>query len=154
MTTTRLTSYHRKLIEPSHTGISYSFTNDGHYEEAYYRAIANPQNPRCPSAIMQWQHGTYTYNANGSLSLKPIAVDGRQLLSSPCQGENSVYTRYNQSELFQVCEMYGRGKGRVMARWMRGFLLLCPSRDVAHTTASITPYPDARPVSILLLSPY
>ena len=30
-----------QLIEPSRTGISYSFTLDGHYEEALYRAIAN-----------------------------------------------------------------------------------------------------------------
>lgn len=29
------------LIEPSKTGISYSFTDDGYYEEAYYRAVAN-----------------------------------------------------------------------------------------------------------------
>jgi len=29
------------LIEPSLTGISYSFTIDGYYEEAYYRAISN-----------------------------------------------------------------------------------------------------------------
>ena len=29
------------MIEPSHPGISYSFTADGHYEEAYYRAISN-----------------------------------------------------------------------------------------------------------------
>lgn len=91
-----------KLIEPKLTGISYSFTSDGHYEESYYRAIANPQNPNCPSGIMQWQHGTFTYNANGSLSMTPIAVDGRQLLSSPCEGKNSIYTRYNQTELFEV----------------------------------------------------
>ena len=92
-----------RLIEPSLPGISYSFTGDGHYEEAYYRAIPNPQNPACPSAIMQWQHGSFTYNSNGSLSLTPIAVDGRQLLSSPCEGSNSIYTRYNQTELFEVC---------------------------------------------------
>jgi hypothetical protein len=30
-----------RLIEPKHTGISYSFTADGFYEAAYYRAIAN-----------------------------------------------------------------------------------------------------------------
>jgi Chaperone for protein-folding within the ER, fungal len=30
-----------KLTEPRLPGISYSFTADGHYEEAYYRAIAN-----------------------------------------------------------------------------------------------------------------
>ncbi|KAK0252013.1 Reversal of tor2 lethality [Friedmanniomyces endolithicus] len=95
-----------RLIEPSRTGISYSFTGDGHYEEAYYRAIANPQNPACPSGIMQWQHGTWVMNANGSLSLTPIAVDGRQLLSSPCEYNNAVYTRYNQTELFQRYSVY------------------------------------------------
>lgn len=52
---------------------------------------------------MQWQHGTYTINTNGSLSLTPFAVDGRQLLSEPCQADTSTYTRYNQSETFEVC---------------------------------------------------
>ncbi|KAK5138201.1 hypothetical protein LTR08_004896 [Meristemomyces frigidus] len=89
-----------KLLEPALTGISYSFTADGHFEEAYYRAVANPQNPACPSGIMQWQHGAFEQNTNGSLTLTPIAVDGRQLLSSPCDYDKSVYTRYNQSEQF------------------------------------------------------
>lgn len=30
-----------KMFEPKHTGISYSFTADGYFESAYYRAIAN-----------------------------------------------------------------------------------------------------------------
>lgn len=30
-----------EFIEPDRTGFSYSFTADGHFEEAYYRAIAN-----------------------------------------------------------------------------------------------------------------
>ena len=30
-----------RMFEPDLTGFSYSFTDDGHYEEAYYRAIAN-----------------------------------------------------------------------------------------------------------------
>lgn len=29
------------MIEPAHPGISYSFTDDGFFEEAYFRAIAN-----------------------------------------------------------------------------------------------------------------
>ncbi|KAK4984883.1 Reversal of tor2 lethality [Elasticomyces elasticus] len=95
-----------KLIEPSRTGISYSFTADGYYEEAYYRAISNPQNPACPSGIMQWQHGSWVMNANGSLTLTPIAVDGRQLLSTPCNYDRSIYTRYNQSELFKAYEVF------------------------------------------------
>ena len=90
------------LIEPSRTGISYSFTDDGYYEEAYYRAIANPQDPSCPSAIMQWQHGSYVIETNGSMYLTPISVDGRQLLSQPCQYDNAIYTRYNTSEYIKV----------------------------------------------------
>ena len=30
-----------KFTEPKHPGISYSFTADGYFEEAYYRAVAN-----------------------------------------------------------------------------------------------------------------
>lgn len=58
--------------------------------------------PACPQGIIQWQHGTYTKNANGSLSLTPIGVDGRQLLSDPCNYQNAIYSRYNQFELFKV----------------------------------------------------
>ncbi|KAF1995421.1 hypothetical protein P154DRAFT_548510 [Amniculicola lignicola CBS 123094] len=95
-----------KFTEPAHTGISYSFTADGHYEEAYYRAIANPSNPKCPKGIIQWQHGSFAFLANGSLTLDPIAVDGRQLYSDPCQYKNSVYTRYNTTELFERYTVY------------------------------------------------
>ncbi|KAI9655873.1 MAG: Reversal of tor2 lethality [Trizodia sp. TS-e1964] len=91
-----------KFTEPSLTGISYSFTNDGFYEEAYYRAISNPTRPSCPEGLMQFQHGTYTKSENGSLILEPFAVDGRQLESNPCKSKTAVYTRYNQSEVFKV----------------------------------------------------
>ncbi|EME44088.1 hypothetical protein DOTSEDRAFT_79959 [Dothistroma septosporum NZE10] len=94
-----------KMIEPERTGFSYSFTDDGFYEEAYYRAIANPQNPSCPAGIMQWQHGTYEKNDNGSITLTPISVDGRQLMSKPCDYDNGIYTRYNQTELFKSWEV-------------------------------------------------
>ncbi|QKX60525.1 uncharacterized protein TRUGW13939_07670 [Talaromyces rugulosus] len=88
--------------EPPLTGISYSFSDDGHYEEAYYRAVSDPSNPECASGIMQWQHGTYLVQPNGSLVLTPIAVDGRQLLSNPCDGHTAMYSRYNQTEMFKT----------------------------------------------------
>jgi len=53
---------------------------------------------------MQWQHGTYSLPGNGSIVLQPIAVDGRQLLSSPCSYDESVYTRYDQPGLMQSYE--------------------------------------------------
>ncbi|KAH9845110.1 protein rot1-like [Teratosphaeria destructans] len=95
-----------RLIEPSRTGVSYSFTSNGWYEEAHYRAISNPQKPNCPSGIMQWQHGNWYMASNGSLILTPIAVDGRQLLSQPCTYKQSIYTRYNQSELMDRYAVY------------------------------------------------
>lgn len=51
---------------------------------------------------MQWQHGNWVMNANNSLTLTPIAVDGRQLLSTPCDYSKGIYTRYNQTELLKV----------------------------------------------------
>lgn len=108
-----------RLLEPNLTGISYSFDANGHYEEAYYRALANREyrdgphisidsNPRpasdpaCPTGLMQWQHGSYVLAADGSLTLTPIAVDGRQLFSEPCRQSIGSYTRYNSTEHFKV----------------------------------------------------
>lgn len=54
---------------------------------------------------MQFQHGTYTVSSNGSISLDPIGVDGRQLLSDPCHNANAVYTRYRQPERFKSYEV-------------------------------------------------
>jgi hypothetical protein len=63
--------------------------------------------PKCPQAIMQFQHGTVVMNADLSLSLMPYSVDGRQLQSDPCselgKKGKAVYQRYNQSETMQVC---------------------------------------------------
>lgn len=58
--------------------------------------------PKCPSAMLQWQHGTFRKFPNGSLLLTPFAVDGRQLLSAPCTMKGATYLRYNMSELFEV----------------------------------------------------
>lgn len=55
---------------------------------------------------MQWQHGTYVIYSNGSVVLTPFAVDGRQLLSEPCASDASVYTRYNQTETFEVLTIH------------------------------------------------
>ncbi|KAJ4360250.1 Reversal of tor2 lethality [Didymosphaeria variabile] len=109
-----------EFTEPKHTGISYSFSTDGHFEEAYYRAVANRMpsyslfrykttNPSCPKGIIQWQHGSFKKFDNGSLSLEPIKVDGRQLYSDPCAYGNAIYTRYNTTELFQRYEVVTDG---------------------------------------------
>ncbi|AMD21440.1 HER161Wp [Eremothecium sinecaudum] len=90
------------LIEPSLPGISYSFTEDGFYEEAAYRVSGNPRNPSCPVAVLTFQHGKYTILQNGSMVLKPFSVDGRQLVSDPCNDKGkSQYVRYSHDTLFE-----------------------------------------------------
>jgi hypothetical protein len=55
---------------------------------------------------MQFQHGTFTKVAsNGSLLLSPFGVDGRQLMSNPCSSKTSVFSRYNQPEIFASYEI-------------------------------------------------
>jgi hypothetical protein len=125
-----------ELIEPERTGISYSFTEDGHYESAYYRAIANPQDPSCPSGIMQWQHGGWVKNADGSLKLTPIAVDGRQLMSTPCNGKNAIYTRYNQSETMQVSWSEINASINTGSEMLTDHLHRNTSNSSTHTTTS------------------
>ncbi|KAL8858516.1 MAG: hypothetical protein Q9178_005014 [Gyalolechia marmorata] len=95
-----------KMFEPPLTGFSYSFTDDGFYEVAAYRAASNPALPSCPKGVIQWQHGKYRKASNGSLILNPFAVDGRQLISDPCSYENAVYTRYRQQEIFKHYEVF------------------------------------------------
>jgi hypothetical protein len=94
------------LIEPALPGISYSFTEDGYWEEAIYQVSANPQQPNCPSAVLIFQHGKYEVLSNGSLVLTPFEVDGRELVSDPCTTSAASYLRYNQSEFYQSYDIY------------------------------------------------
>lgn len=90
------------LIEPSLPGISYSFTEDGYFEQATYLVTGNAKDPSCPSAALTFQHGTYDLLDNGTLILNPIPVDGRQLVSDPCSDNGtSTYNRYNQTMTFE-----------------------------------------------------
>lgn len=56
--------------------------------------------PDCPSAILIYQHGKYEIKGD-KLVLHPFKVDGRQLVSDPCNETTSQYLRYNQTETFK-----------------------------------------------------
>ncbi|KAI9865129.1 MAG: Reversal of tor2 lethality [Trichoglossum hirsutum] len=141
---------HERFIEPSLTGISYSFTEDGFYEEAYYRAISNPTSPQCPQGLMQFQHGTYVKADNGSLTLTPFAIDGRQLLSTPCKYQNSIYTRWNVTELIQRYEIYTDPYRKMPRLDLFGFdgapmnpMYLAHNPPKMHPTITMNPLPTA-----------
>ncbi|OCF40789.1 hypothetical protein I317_05401 [Kwoniella heveanensis CBS 569] len=89
-----------KFDYPNNTGMSYSFTNDGYFEEAAYRYNANASNPACIQAIIYWQHGTYSLNDNGSITLYPFGSDGRIQVQDPCAATTNIITYYNQQTMF------------------------------------------------------
>lgn len=89
-----------KFNYPNNTGISYSFTNTGFFEEAQYRYDSNASNPACIQAKIFWQHGTYKLNANGSITLFPFASDGRIQVQDPCAATTNIITYYNQQTLY------------------------------------------------------
>lgn len=86
---------------PNNTGISYSFTNTGFFEEAAYRYEANASNPSCIQATIYWQHGTYTLNNNGSMTLYPFGSDGRIQVQNRCAAVTNIITYYSNQVLFQ-----------------------------------------------------
>lgn len=99
------------LIEPALPGISFSFTkldsnNEGYFEESIYQVTSNAKDPTCPSAVLIFQHGKYEVLKNNSIVLKPFEVDGRQLLSAPCNDSKSTYSRYNQTEQYSKFNVY------------------------------------------------
>lgn len=89
-----------KFNYPENTGISYSFTNDGFFEEAQYRYTSNASNPACIQASVIWQHGTYNLNDNGSITLYPFGPDGRIQVQDPCAAVTNIITYYNQQTLY------------------------------------------------------
>jgi Chaperone for protein-folding within the ER, fungal len=73
-----------RLTEPNHPGISYSFTEDGYYEEAYYRAISNRELSRVGfgqkqimlMVVQQYNLPVHLQSCNGNMEpthSKPMA---------------------------------------------------------------------------------
>jgi len=89
-----------KFVYPNNTGISYSFTDTGFFEEAQYRYTSNASNPSCIQATIFWQHGTYGLNQNGSITLYPFASDGRIQVQDPCAAVTNIITYYDQQTLY------------------------------------------------------
>ncbi|KAI5481008.1 ROT1 protein [Pseudohyphozyma bogoriensis] len=87
---------------PANTGISYSFTDDGYFEEAQYRFNSNASEPHCATAVVIWQHGRYYFHDNGSITMDSsmFEADGRVQVQDPCAATTEILTYYSQFELF------------------------------------------------------
>ncbi|KDQ16137.1 hypothetical protein BOTBODRAFT_269161 [Botryobasidium botryosum FD-172 SS1] len=98
---------------PNVTGISYSFTADGYFEEAQYRFNSNATQPKCITGVVIWQHGKFQLQPNGSITITPFAGDGRIQVQDPCAAVSNIITEYNQWEIFNwwyIGQDVSRGK--------------------------------------------
>ncbi|PWN54012.1 hypothetical protein IE53DRAFT_383447 [Violaceomyces palustris] len=84
---------------PKNAGISYSFTDDGFFEQAKYQFTSNSANNRCFKASLVWQHGTYQVHQNGSITLNPFAPDGYIQVMDPCGAQTVSVYNYAEFEL-------------------------------------------------------
>jgi len=90
---------------PKTTGISYSFTSDGFYEIARYRFVSNATTPQCVTGVINWAHGTYTLQPNGSITMLPLG-DGYQQIQDPCAAQSNFVENYNDTELYQSWQIF------------------------------------------------
>lgn len=93
------------FIYPATTGISYSFTVDGYYEIARYRFNGNGSEPNCITGVMNWAHGTYDLQPNGSITMQPFD-DGFQQIQDPCGAVSNFIQDYNDTELYQQWRIF------------------------------------------------
>lgn len=84
---------------PKTAGICYSFTADGFYEIARYRFVSNGTTPQCVTGVINWVHGKYTLQSNGSITMAPFS-DGFQQIQDPCAAQSNFIETYNDTELY------------------------------------------------------
>lgn len=62
-------------------------------------------NPGCITGVMNWVHGTYTFNSNGSITMTPFP-DGFQQIQDACAATSNFLEVYNDTELYQLWNNY------------------------------------------------
>ncbi|KAF8635882.1 hypothetical protein AX15_000063 [Amanita polypyramis BW_CC] len=90
----------RTFTYPPTTGISYSFTGDGYYEISRYRFNGNGSDPQCITGVLNWVHGQFTLQPNGSITMVPTGLDGFQQIQDPCAAVSNFIEAYNNTELY------------------------------------------------------
>jgi len=86
---------------PKTTGVSYSFSSDGFFEEAWYKFTPNGTAPNCITGVLQWQHGTYEALANNSIIMTPFSSDGRQQVQDTCAAVSNIIQQFNSTVLMK-----------------------------------------------------
>jgi hypothetical protein len=95
----------QSFVYPKTTGVSYSFSDDGHYEISRYRFNGNGSEPTCITGVIAWVHGNYTLLGNGSIIMDALD-DGFQQIQDPCAAVSNFVELYNKSEIYQSWRIF------------------------------------------------
>ncbi|KAJ7599673.1 chaperone for protein-folding within the ER, fungal-domain-containing protein [Mycena floridula] len=93
------------FIYPKTSGISYSFDENYYYEIARYRFVSNASDPNCITGVVNWVHGKYSLEGNGSIVLTPLG-DGFQQIQDPCAAVSNFLENYNITELISSWRIF------------------------------------------------
>ena len=63
------------------------------------------QSPKCIAVVLNWAHGQFTFNSNGSLTLVPVA-DGYQRIQEPCSANSDFTEDYHLQEMYQSWRIF------------------------------------------------
>ncbi|RPD56669.1 hypothetical protein L226DRAFT_537895 [Lentinus tigrinus ALCF2SS1-7] len=134
---------------PAVTGVSYAFTDDGWYESARYRFNSNGSSPNCITGVLNWHHGQYTFNDNGSLTLNPLS-DGYQQVQDPCAAETNFIEQYNTTELYMGWQIFSdQADGPKLHLFQADGTPVAPLFQV-YSTANMLPTELLRNVTVTL----
>jgi len=96
----------RTFTVPVNTGVSMSFDETSMWCEALrYRMYGYGPSPKCITVVLNWVHGPYNYNDNGSITLHP-AGDGFQRIQLPCNATSDFTEDYHDQELYESWQIF------------------------------------------------
>jgi len=65
----------------------------------------NGASPKCITVVVNWAHGKYTLQPNGSITFYPVA-DGFQRIQQPCAANSDFTEAYQDQELYQSWQIF------------------------------------------------
>lgn len=102
--------------------------------------------PQCITGVMNWVHGRFEYQSNGSITMTPFG-DGFQQIQAPCLPKSNFLENYNDTELYQSWYIYQDSVlGYILQMYQFDDSPL-PPMTLVSTTPNMLPTQELRNVS-------